>query len=71
MDFPNSHWGVSSQLSLMFFSFSFYRQLFKRSYWSYTKSMIRQPLTVRIGLDEEDFDETSLKLFHSILQHAG
>lgn len=52
-----------------------YDKLFTRTYWSYTKSLIRHPLTVRLKLpsadDLEDPDVVCLKLFNSIQQHAG
>lgn len=52
-----------------------YDKLFKRNYWSYSKSMLRQPLTVRVDLpthdQTEDMDDVSLKLFYSIQLHAG
>ena len=43
-------------------------KVYKQSYWSYSKSMLKQPLTV---MDEVDFDDIALKMFHSILLHAG
>ena len=52
-----------------------FEKLFKRNYWSYSKSMLRQPLMVCVDTSTphqgEDSDEVSLKLFHSIQLHAG
>ena len=53
-----------------------YDKLFKRGYWSYSKSMLRQPLMVRVDSptsseEPEDPDEVCLKLFLSIQLHAG
>ena len=43
-------------------------KVFKQSYWSYSKSMLKQPLSV---MEEPEMDEVALKMFHSLLLHAG
>ena len=43
-------------------------QLYKRSYWSYSKTMLRHPLTISVGIEE---DEICLQLFYTILVHSG
>lgn len=43
-------------------------QLYKRSYWSYSKTMLKQPLSISVGIEE---DEICMQLFYTILVHSG
>ena len=43
-------------------------KVFKTSYWSYSKTMVKQPLTV---MEEEEMEDIALRMFHSLLLHAG
>ena len=43
-------------------------KVFKQSYWSYSKSMLKQPLSV---MEDPEVEEVALKMFHSLLLHAG
>ena len=48
-----------------------FEKIFKQSFWSYSKSPLKLPLTVLEGEPGGEMEETSLKLFYTILQHAG
>ena len=48
-----------------------FEKIFKPSFWSYSKSMLKQPITVLEGEKGDDLEETTLKLFYTIQQHAG
>lgn len=43
-------------------------KVYKQNYWSYTKNIIKQPLTV---IEGADLEETAIKMFHSLQHHAG
>lgn len=45
-----------------------FEKVYKQNYWSYSKSMIKQPLTV---IEGSDLEETAIKMFYSIQHHAG
>ena len=45
-----------------------FEKVYKQNYWSYTKSMIKQPLTV---IEGPDLEETATKMFYSLQHHAG
>lgn len=45
-----------------------FEKVYKQNYWSYTKSMIKQPLTV---IEGADLEETAIKMFYSLQHHAG
>ena len=50
-----------------------FEKVYKQSYWSYTKSMLKQCLTVLEG-DQDDplqLEDTALRMFYTIQQHAG
>ena len=48
-----------------------FEKIFKQSFWSYSKSPLKLPLTVLEGEPGGEMEETALKLFYTILQHAG
>jgi glutamyl-tRNA reductase len=48
-----------------------FEKIYKQFFWSYSKSVLKQPLTVLEGERGGEMDETALKLFYTILQHAG
>lgn len=48
-----------------------FEKIFKQSFWSYTKSMLKQPLTVLQGERGDELEEVALRLFYTIQQHAG
>ena len=45
-----------------------FEKVYKQNYWSYSKSMIKQPLTV---IEGPDLEETAIKMFYSLQHHAG
>ena len=45
-----------------------FEKVYKQNYWSYSKSMIKQPLTV---IEGADLEETAIKMFYSLQHHAG
>ena len=45
-----------------------FEKVYKQNYWSYSKSMIKQPLTV---IEGHDLEETAIKMFYSLQHHAG
>ena len=48
-----------------------FEKIYKQSFWSYSKSVLKQPLTVLEGEKGGEMEDTALKLFYTILQHAG
>ena len=48
-----------------------FEKIFKQSFWSYSKSPLKLPLTVLEGEPGGELEDTALKLFYTILQHAG
>ena len=48
-----------------------FEKIFKQSFWSYSKSMLKQPLSVLEGEKGDELEDTALKLFYTIQQHAG
>ena len=48
-----------------------FEKIFKQSFWSYSKSPLKLPLTVLEGEPGGELEETALKLFYTVLQHAG
>lgn len=48
-----------------------FEKIFKQSFWSYTKSMLKQPLTVLEGEKGNEVEDVALRLFFTIQQHAG
>ncbi len=48
-----------------------FEKIYKQSFWSYSKSILKQPLTVLEGEKGGEMEDTALKLFYTILQHAG
>ena len=48
-----------------------FEKIYKQSFWSYSKSPLKLPLTVLEGEPGGEMEETALKLFYTILQHAG
>ena len=48
-----------------------FEKIYKQSFWSYSKSVLKQPLTVLDGEKGGEMEDTALKLFYTILQHAG
>lgn len=48
-----------------------FEKIFKQSFWSYTKSMLKQPLTVLQGERGDELEDVALRLFYTIQQHAG
>lgn len=48
-----------------------FEKIFKQSFWSYTKSMLKQPLTVLEGEKGDEVEDIALRLFFTIQQHAG
>ena len=43
-------------------------KVFKQSYWSYSKTMVKQPLTV---MEDPEIEDIAIRMFHSLLLHAG
>ena len=48
-----------------------FEKIFKQSFWSYSKSMLKQPLSVLEGEKGDELEEIALQLFYTIQQHAG
>lgn len=48
-----------------------FEKIFKQSFWSYSKSMLKQPLSVLEGEKGDELENISLQLFYTIQQHAG
>ena len=48
-----------------------FEKIFKQSFWSYSKSMLKQPLSVLEGERGDEMEDTALKMFYTIQQHAG
>lgn len=48
-----------------------FEKIFKQSFWSYSKSMLKQPLSVLEGEKGDELEDIALKLFYTIQQHAG
>ena len=48
-----------------------FEKIYKQSFWSYSKSVLKQPLTVLEGERGGELEEVALKLFFVLLQHAG
>lgn len=48
-----------------------FEKIFKQSFWSYSKSMLKQPLSVLEGDKGDELEDIALKLFYTIQQHAG
>ncbi len=48
-----------------------FEKIFKPSFWSYSKSMLKRPLTVLEGEGDGELETTALTLFYTIQQHAG
>ncbi len=48
-----------------------FEKIFKASFWSYSKSMLKQPLTVLEGETGGELDTMALTLFYTVQQHAG
>lgn len=48
-----------------------FEKIYKQSFWSYSKSILKQPLTVLDGEKGGELEDTALRLFYTILQHAG
>ena len=48
-----------------------FEKIFKQSFWSYSKSMLKQPLSILEGERGGELEDVALKLFYTIQQHAG
>ena len=48
-----------------------FEKIFKQSFWSYSKSVLKQPLTVLEGERGGEMEELAIRLFFTIQQHAG
>lgn len=48
-----------------------FEKIFKPSFWSYSKSMLKQPISVLEGEKGDELEDTALRLFFTIQQHAG
>lgn len=48
-----------------------FEKIFKQSFWSYSKSMLKRPLTVLEGEKGDELEDVALRLFYTIQQHAG
>lgn len=48
-----------------------FEKIFKQSFWSYSKSMLKQPLTILEGERGGEMEDMALKLFYTLQQHAG
>ena len=45
-----------------------FEKVYKQSYWSYSKGMLKQPLTV---IEGAELEELAIKMFYSLQHHAG
>ncbi len=48
-----------------------FEKIFRPSFWSYSKSMLKQPISVLEGERGDELEDTALKVFFTIQQHAG
>ena len=48
-----------------------FEKIYKQSFWSYSKSMLKQPLSVLEGERGDEMEDTALRIFYTIQQHAG
>ncbi len=48
-----------------------FEKVYRQSFWSYSKSALKQPLTVLEGEKGGEVEEVALKIFYTLLQHSG
>ena len=48
-----------------------FEKVYRQSFWSYSKSPLKQALTVLEGEKKGEVEEVALKMFFTLLQHSG
>ena len=48
-----------------------FEKVYRQSFWSYSKSALKQPITVLEGEKGGEVEEVALKIFFTLLQHSG